>query len=117
LTYILVEILIKIITILSLSLFLSYRGFKRKSLSFSGAVAAFFVGCTTFYAGYHWALALISFYYSGSFWTKWKQNEKKNMKMILKKVDKEHIFKFWLMVALQHLCVLFTYIFMVTVIQ
>mmetsp|Transcript_5536 Transcript_5536/g.5717 ORF Transcript_5536/g.5717 Transcript_5536/m.5717 type:complete len:334 (-) Transcript_5536:50-1051(-) len=56
--------------------YLSISGLKKKSLSASGAAAAFTVGLITFCASYRFGLILIIFYYTGSKFTKLKENIK-----------------------------------------
>ena len=58
---------------------LSIRGYKKKSLTKSGAVAAFFVGFLTFAAGIGFGIILIAFYMSSSKLTKLKADAKKKI--------------------------------------
>lgn len=55
---------------------LSYHGFMKNSLSISGAIAAFFVGFTSFAVSYRCGIILIVFYYSGSKFTKVREDVK-----------------------------------------
>jgi uncharacterized membrane protein len=55
---------------------LSYHGLRKKSLSLSGASAAFFVGFTAFATSYRFGIMLILFYYTGSKLTKVKEDVK-----------------------------------------
>lgn len=57
-------------------IFVIYHGLKKGSLNRSGAVLAFFTGLITCCCGYRFAICLISFYLSSSFWTKYKSKEK-----------------------------------------
>ena len=55
-----------------ISLFLSLRGLKRKSLSFDGAIAAFFIGLLLFTINPPFGFILIIFYLAGSAASKYK---------------------------------------------
>ena len=60
----------------TLAVGLSYHGFRKKSLSLSGSIAAFFVGFIAFAASYRFGAVLIMFYYSGSKFTKVREDVK-----------------------------------------
>ena len=55
---------------------LSFHGLKKKSLSVSGAVAAFFVGFCSFVVGVRFGIILILFYFTGSQLTKMGKRKK-----------------------------------------
>jgi len=72
-------------------IFVIYHGLKKGSLNRSGAILAFFtgnelnsiivlkfivLGLITCCCGYRFAICLISFFLSSSFWTKYKSKEK-----------------------------------------
>lgn len=59
-----------------ISLGLSYHGIKKKSLSASGAIAAVFVGFTSFACSYRFGIILILFYYVSSKLTKVREDIK-----------------------------------------
>ncbi|CAG8451422.1 407_t:CDS:2 [Paraglomus brasilianum] len=68
------------IVTVGLPLYLARRGYKKKSLSFSGALAAFFVGMGTLANEWRlFAVILLTFYYTGSFFTKFKAAKKKEL--------------------------------------
>lgn len=58
------------------SLYMAYSGYKKGSLSFSGSIAAVFVGFVSMTASYRFGVILILFYYSGSKLTKYKSGVK-----------------------------------------
>jgi len=55
---------------LLLSAFLSWSGYRKRSLDASGAVAAFVVGLLTTLAGFRFAAVLVLFFLSSSLFTK-----------------------------------------------
>jgi len=55
---------------------LSFHGLKKKSLSLSGACAAFFVGFCSFAVGVRFGVILILFYFTGSQLTKMGKHRK-----------------------------------------
>jgi uncharacterized protein (TIGR00297 family) len=57
--------------------FMSVRGLRKRSLSFSGAVAAFFVGICSFSASSVYGVMLLAFYLTGSRATRVKESLKK----------------------------------------
>lgn len=59
-----------------IALGLAVSGYKKKSLSLSGSIAAVLVGYASFACSYRFGLILILFYYSSSKLTKWKQDFK-----------------------------------------
>lgn len=59
-----------------IALGLSYHGTKKKSLSMSGAIAAVFVGFTSFACSYRFGMILILFYYVSSKLTKVREDIK-----------------------------------------
>eukprot|EP01102_Stenamoeba_stenopodia_P009266 TRINITY_DN2733_c0_g1_i1.p1 TRINITY_DN2733_c0_g1~~TRINITY_DN2733_c0_g1_i1.p1 ORF type:complete len:308 (+),score=67.47 TRINITY_DN2733_c0_g1_i1:40-924(+) len=61
------------------SLFLAFRSVKKKSLSSSGAIAAFGVGLLTCLAGYRFAIVLVTFFLTSSKLTKYKAERKKQL--------------------------------------
>jgi uncharacterized protein (TIGR00297 family) len=69
-------ILIRAILAFSFAIFLSYRGFKKQSLSKNGSIAAFCVGLISFLSGYRFGFTLILFYQTSSWLTKFKQDKK-----------------------------------------
>ena len=74
-----ISIMIRVSLALLLSLYLSVQGYRKKSLNKSGAIAAFFVGLTSFSVSYRFGILLISFYYSSSKLTKVKSGVKKKL--------------------------------------
>ncbi|WP_240338525.1 DUF92 domain-containing protein [Peribacillus alkalitolerans] len=64
-------------------------GYFVKSLSFSGAIATFFVGCLTA-VGFQWqGLFILGFFFaSSSLWSKFKQQQKKHVENKLEKSDR-----------------------------
>lgn len=58
---------------------LAIHGYKKKSLSFSGSLAAFFVGFASMGCSYRFGLLLLLFYYSSTKLTKYKQDVKDRM--------------------------------------
>jgi uncharacterized protein (TIGR00297 family) len=52
------------------------RGLKKKSLSTDGAIAAFITGLIHCFAGYDFTFVLATFFFSSSFWTKYKSEIK-----------------------------------------
>ena len=58
---------------------LAYKGRKKKSLSKSGAIAAWIVGFISFTASFRFGMTLIVFYQSSSWLTKYKEGEKKKL--------------------------------------
>ncbi len=60
---------------LFLSFVLSYGGYRKKSLSKAGALSAFVVGFITCYAGFRFAITLITFFVTSSALTKWYPNK------------------------------------------
>jgi len=60
-----------------LSLFLSYGGYKKRSLNLSGAISAVFVGFFTALASIRFAVVLVAFFLSSSILTKFKSSKKK----------------------------------------
>eukprot|EP01117_Protostelium_nocturnum_P015111 TRINITY_DN5821_c0_g1_i1.p1 TRINITY_DN5821_c0_g1~~TRINITY_DN5821_c0_g1_i1.p1 ORF type:complete len:288 (-),score=67.48 TRINITY_DN5821_c0_g1_i1:153-1016(-) len=64
---------------LLLSLVLAQRGYKKKSLSKDGAIAAFFTGLITTFCGYRFAFVLLSFFVSSSIFTKYGSHKKEKV--------------------------------------
>lgn len=58
---------------------LARSGLRKKSLSFSGSVAAFFVGAITMAYGFRFGATLVAFYLSSSKLTKYKSARKKKL--------------------------------------
>lgn len=69
-------LLLRNVVAVVVALGLAVSGFKKKSLSLSGSIAAVFVGYLSFACSYRFGLVLILFYYSSSKLTKWKQDFK-----------------------------------------
>ena len=63
----------------ALSLFISWYGVRRRSLSLSGGLAAIIVGVVLTAASGSFCLALLSFFLTSSRLTKWKVGEKKKL--------------------------------------
>ena len=61
------------------SLTISIGGFRKNSLSISGAIAAVTVGFTLTLASYCFFSSLLAFFISSSYWTKWKSDRKKKI--------------------------------------
>jgi uncharacterized membrane protein len=61
---------------ITVSTLISVRGLKKKSLSLDGAVTAFITGLIHCFAGYDFTFVLAIFFYSSSFWTKYKSDIK-----------------------------------------
>ena len=61
---------------LTLPLYLSYSGYIKKKLSFSGALAAFLIGFINIQASYYYGIILLSFYYTSSLLTKYGNKTK-----------------------------------------
>lgn len=59
--------------------FIVLRGYRKKSLSFSGSVAASIVGFLICLTGFKFTAVLGVFFFSSSFLTKYKQDVKKNI--------------------------------------
>lgn len=64
---------------LGFAVLLAARGLKRRSLSLSGAVAAFFVGAITMLCGLRFGGTLIAFYLSSSWLTKYRADVKQTI--------------------------------------
>jgi uncharacterized protein (TIGR00297 family) len=62
-----------------LSLGLAAHGYRKGSLSLSGAIAAVIVGWSTFLSGFQFGVTLIVFYYTSSKLTKYQQEKKKRV--------------------------------------
>mmetsp|Transcript_358 Transcript_358/g.415 ORF Transcript_358/g.415 Transcript_358/m.415 type:complete len:334 (-) Transcript_358:61-1062(-) len=67
---------IRIAIALLIALGLALHGYKKKSLSFSGAISAFLVGFASFAVSYRFGVILILFYYTSSKLTKVKEDVK-----------------------------------------
>ena len=63
-------VVIRVIFAFLVACYLSYRGLKKRSLSTSGAIAAWFAGFVTGVSGYRFMFTLITFYLSSSKLTK-----------------------------------------------
>jgi len=61
---------------LSLAFLIAARGYKRKSLDWTGAVAGFLTGFITFFCGFRLGTTLILFFVSSSILTKFNQSKK-----------------------------------------
>lgn len=61
------------------SLLISWSGVRRRSLSFSGGLAAIVVGVVLTAASGCFCLALLGFFLTSSKLTKWRANEKKKI--------------------------------------
>ena len=61
---------------LGVAAFLSYRGFRKSSLTLDGAFAAACVGTIAFAASVRGGILMITFYQTGSILSKFKQSEK-----------------------------------------
>jgi uncharacterized protein (TIGR00297 family) len=73
---------------ISFILLISFAGLKMKSLTFSGAVAACFIGISIFAGfGYPGLILLGIFFGSSSFWSKFKRDQKKSVDDLLVKGD------------------------------
>ena len=75
---------------LFIAVMLALRGKKKKSLSTSGAAAAFFVGFLSFLASYRFGVCLILFYQSSSSLTKYKGEVKKKLEADYKEVGQRN---------------------------
>jgi uncharacterized protein (TIGR00297 family) len=69
----------RVILSIVLAFLVAFRGYKRRSLSQSGAITAFMTGAITFFCGYRFGFILILFFASSSFLTKYKSSEKKKL--------------------------------------
>jgi len=69
----------------ALALYLARHGLKRNSLSYSGAIAAFFVGFVSFVTSYRFGILLILFYYTSSKLTKVNEAKKSRLEDHFKK--------------------------------
>ncbi len=69
-------IIVRYVLALAVALLLSFHGLSKKSLNFSGATAAIFVGFLSFASSYRFGIILILFYYVSSKLTKYKENAK-----------------------------------------
>jgi len=67
------------------SLGLALRSYNKKSLSFSGAIAALVTGVITFSSGWHFTWPLLGFYLSSSKLTKMGEDRKKEIEAEFKK--------------------------------
>lgn len=70
------NVIIRLILALLLSLGLAFHGYKKKSLDISGCIAAVIVGFISFATSYRYGLILILFYYTSSKLTKVKEDVK-----------------------------------------
>lgn len=70
------QVIIRVIVALVISLGLAYHGKRKKSLNSSGSIAAIFVGFSTFAVSYRFGFLLIIFYYTSSKLTKVKEDIK-----------------------------------------
>ena len=59
------------------SLAISAGGYRKNSLSLSGAITAVVVGFTLTLANYCFFSSLLAFFISSSYWTKWESARKK----------------------------------------
>eukprot|EP00762_Andalucia_godoyi_P004726 ANDGO_03632.mRNA.1 VTE6-related protein At5g19930 len=62
-----------------LAFLLAYGGYRKKSLSKTGAIAAFLVGALTMSTGFEFGLALVLFFYSSSMMTKLHGRRKRHL--------------------------------------
>ncbi|EFC49180.1 predicted protein, partial [Naegleria gruberi] len=67
----------KVVIALFLSLYIAIRGYRKKSLDFSGAFAALFVGFVSVVGGFSWTVILLFFFFSSSALTKYKADIKR----------------------------------------
>ena len=72
-------LLVRSLVALLVAAYMGRSGLKKKSLSKSGALAAFIVGFLSLACGYRFGLALIGFYKTGSALTKWRGDRKKKL--------------------------------------
>lgn len=72
---------IRTVLALIFAISLAYRGWKRKSLSISGSIAAFIVGFIAFATSYCHGTILIMFYLTGSRVTRIKENVKATLEV------------------------------------
>jgi uncharacterized membrane protein len=61
---------------IAVSVALSWRGYRKRSLSTSGAIAAFVTGFIHTMAGYTFTMLLGAFFFTASWLTKYKSHEK-----------------------------------------
>eukprot|EP01041_Mallomonas_annulata_P003793 gene3793-7537_t len=74
-----VNMITRVIIASIVALYLAFSGHKKKSLSISGAVAALIVGFVSFSTSYRFGILLILFYYTGSKFTKLKEDVKASL--------------------------------------
>ena len=67
----------KVVIAVFLSLFIAIRGYRKKSLDFSGSIAALVVGFISVVGGFSWAVILLFFFFSSSALTKYKAEIKR----------------------------------------
>lgn len=69
----------KMLRALLFAFVLSFHGYRKKSLTASGSISAFFVGWCMMSCGFVFGIILIAFYYSSSKWSKWRKSVKLKM--------------------------------------
>ena len=79
------EIIVRVTLAAIIASILSFHGLKKKSLSKSGAFAAFVIGFSSFSISYRFGVILILFYYTGSKLTKVKEDIKAKLEADFKK--------------------------------
>eukprot|EP01091_Cochliopodium_minus_P005819 TRINITY_DN15710_c0_g1_i1.p1 TRINITY_DN15710_c0_g1~~TRINITY_DN15710_c0_g1_i1.p1 ORF type:complete len:280 (+),score=45.88 TRINITY_DN15710_c0_g1_i1:3-842(+) len=72
-------ILVRFLVSFCIAFFMSYRGYKKKSLDLSGALSAFFVGIITFYFSINQGIMLLTFFITSSYLTKMKSKVKEKL--------------------------------------
>jgi len=85
--------ILRIILSLLVSLGLALRSYNKKSLSASGALAAFFTGVVTFLSGWHFTWPLLGFYLSSSKLTRMGENKKMKIEADFKKGGQRDMFQ------------------------
>lgn len=73
------DLTMRFVVAIALSLYISRLGYHKKSLSFSGALAAVFVGFLTTLASYAYFLCLLTFFVTSSYFTTWNSKRKKKL--------------------------------------
>jgi uncharacterized membrane protein len=73
------ELTLRLVVAITISTLIAYKGYKKKSLSTSGAISGWLTGfITCYYGGYRCTAVLLTFFVTSSYFTKvgWKRKSK-----------------------------------------
>jgi uncharacterized membrane protein len=71
--------LVRVLVSFIIAVTLAYHGYRKKSLSIDGCLAAFLVGFSSIGVSYRFGVLLLAFYYSSTKLTKYKQEQKSKL--------------------------------------